>query len=110
MENPGKNFREKLKWSFIFWLARRLPDCQTLTPTFSESLDRDLTLREKIVMKLHLFTCEACKNYVNQLKFMREAFHVKEKFFASTEEPAPQLSFDARERMKSALRTSNNQN
>lgn len=112
MENPGKNFREKLKWEFIFWLARRLPDCKTLTPMFSEAIDRKLSPREKIVMKLHLFTCGPCKNYVHQLKFMHEAFNAKEKYFAETEtaSTAPKLSLDARERMKAALRASNNQN
>lgn len=111
MENPGKTFFEKLKWEFIFFLARRLPDCRTITPMFSQSLDRELTLREKIVMKLHLFTCDACKKYVHQIKFMHEAFQEQEKMFAELESPAaPKLNLDARERMKAALRAANNQN
>ncbi len=113
MENPGKNFSEKLRWEFIFWLARRLPDCKTLTPMFSASLDRGLSVREKVVMKLHLFTCDSCKNYFAQIKFMREAFRVKEKHFAVNRgggQLEPKLSPDARERLKSVLRATNDQN
>lgn len=111
MENPGKNFREKLKWEFIFFLARRLPDCKTITPMLSESLDRKLSLREKTVMRLHLFTCAACQNYVKQIKFIREALQLREERFAreansqnGAESSVPRLRKEARERMKNALK------
>jgi anti-sigma factor RsiW len=105
MKNPGKNFREKLKWGFVFFLARRLPDCKTITQTLSASLDRELSLREKIVTRLHLFTCAACQNYVKQINFMREAFQIREETFSSERNAfAPRLSTDAKERMKNALK------
>lgn len=107
MENPGKNWREKLHWEFIFWLARRLPDCREITPTLSQSLDRKLSVREKITIRLHLYTCGACRNYVSQIKFMGEAFKIREIYFARVAEElatASTLTIEARERMKAALR------
>lgn len=95
---------QNLKKRFIFWLARRLPDCKSLTPLFSESLDRRTTLREKIVMRLHLFTCSACQNYVSNLEFMREVFQEQEKRFAEDKIPVS-LSSEARERIKNALKS-----
>lgn len=93
---------QKLKWQLILRLARRLPSCQALTPLFSESLERPLTLREKILMKLHFFTCEACRRYTAQIKKMGEMVKPsgEEKLDS---ESTPKLSGNARERIKAAL-------
>lgn len=113
MANPGKNLREKLRRELIVWLARRLPACRDITPMFSESLDRKLSVKEKIVMKLHLFTCDACKRYVKQLHFLRDAFRIQTDIAVESAAPlnesAPRLSFEARERMKAALKSSINE-
>lgn len=95
-------FFQKLKKPFINWLAKRLPDCKSLTPIFSESLDRRPILREKIVMRLHLLTCSACKNYISNLKFMREVFHEQEKRLEE-DKFSISLSPEARERIKNSL-------
>lgn len=100
---------QRLRMAFIFWLARRLPDCKTITPMLGESIDRKLSAREKLTMKLHLFTCEACQRYVKQIKFLREAVHVQEEKLMSDENSSPvKLSLDAKERMKDALKSSAN--
>jgi hypothetical protein len=98
---------EKLKWAFIFWLARRLPDCKTMTPILGESLDRKLSLREKLTSKLHLFTCQACANYLKQVKFLREAIHIQEKIFTKEKDFSDsKMSIEAKERIKNALKSS----
>lgn len=100
------SFLQKLKMRFIYFLARFLPDCKHMTPVIGESLDRKLSLREKIVMKLHLFTCEACGNYLSNLKFMREVFQIQEKKRVGGNFSVS-LSPDAKERIKKALISSN---
>ena len=97
---------QKIKLQLILWLARRLPDCKRITRSLGESLDKTPTWREKLVMKLHLITCEACARYLEQIKFLREAVH--------THGTGPQndggesarvsLSKESKERLKSALR------
>ena len=96
---------QKIKLVIIFWLARRLPDCKQMTRSLGESLDRQPTWREKVVLKLHLFTCEACERYLEQVAFLKEAFqaHGDEdtRDFSSAS-----LSADSKIRIKRYLRDS----
>jgi len=59
-------------------------------------------MREKITLKLHLFTCEACRRYVAQVEKISELVKPKDEEINSTE-PADKLSEDARNRIKTAL-------
>jgi hypothetical protein len=93
----------KLKWQLILFLARRLPDCKQMTRTFSASLDRDLTLHERIVSKLHLFTCEACRRYLEQIRFVRDAVMNGGIPELAAETSPASLSLEAKERLKKAL-------
>lgn len=95
---------QKLKWLFILWLARRLPDCKRMTRTLGESLDRNATWREKLVMKLHLFTCEACERYLEQITFLKEAAHAHGDACDNAEFSAAALTAESKERMKAFLR------
>ena len=96
---------QKLKWLVILWLARRLPDCKQMTRTFGESLDRKTTWREKLVMKLHLFTCEACERYLEQIAFLKEAAHAHGEAADDSEFSTAALTADSKERMKAFLRS-----
>lgn len=94
---------QKLKWQLILALARRLPACKIIAPLVSEARERPLTVREKITLKLHLFTCEACRRYVAQIERMSEAVKPaaeNEKFV----ETSVKLSDEARARIKAALK------
>jgi len=97
-----KTFRQRLKWQVILFLARRLPPCNVLVPLMSEARERPLTRREKVTLKLHLFTCEACRRYVAQIEKMGEMVKPKTEETNPTE-PADKLSEDARNRIKAAL-------
>jgi predicted anti-sigma-YlaC factor YlaD len=95
---------QKLKWLLILWLARRLPDCKRMTRTLGESLDRKATWREQIVMKLHLFTCEACERYLEQVAFLKKAAHAHGEAADVSEFTAASLTAESKERMKAFLR------
>lgn len=91
-----------LKERWIFWLAARLPSCEAITRTSSESLERELSAGERARMWLHFKICIWCERYDRQLRMMRET--VREHASAGVEEgSAPALSDEARERMKRAL-------
>lgn len=90
----------KLKRFMINWLARRLPDCKSMTRKLSESIDRTPRWREALVMKLHLFTCDACERYLGQIKFLKQAVHAHGDL-ASRD---PRLPESSKERMRSVLR------
>jgi hypothetical protein len=80
------------------WLFHRLPACQEVTRLVSESMDRRLTMRERIGVQLHLWVCAWCRRYDRQLQFLRRAFHVH-----GEQSEAPTLSPEAREAMKRRL-------
>lgn len=101
----------KVKQEAIFWLARRLPPCTELLPVISQSLERPLTRRERIVLRLHYLYCEYCLRYMKQINLMREAIRLRSNKISGDQEglhsppppPAPALPADARERLKRAL-------
>ncbi len=47
--------------------------CKEVAQLASESLDRSLTLQERLSMRLHLLVCKLCSRYVRQLKFLKQA-------------------------------------
>lgn len=95
-----KNLFQKIHWQIIVLLARRLPPCDLIVPVISEARERPLTLREKTVLKLHLFTCEACRRYVEQIERMSGRVKPKEEIVI---EASDKLSGEARNRIKAAL-------
>ena len=96
-----KTLKTKLK----HWLVRRSESCREISPLFSAALDRRLTRREKLRVKIHLFICSACFNYISNLRFMREVFQAQEKNFQN-EKLHVSLSPEAREKIKNALKSS----
>ena len=95
-----------LKVKFKQWLAIKTEECKTVAPLFSYSYDRKLTLIEKFRVRLHLYTCGACLNYVSNLKFMHEVLHAQEENLAN-EKIHASLSPEAKERIKEKLKAKN---
>jgi len=74
--------------------------CKEVAQLASESLDRSLTLYERLTLRLHLFRCDMCTRYVRQLKFLQRACAEagEEKLTEAVE-----LSDEARERIRIRL-------
>ena len=86
-------------------ILRTLPPCKEIVKIVSASLDRPLTLRERILMNLHLAACKPCVRYMEQSHFLSSAVtqmdeHLKDELFTG------RLSNDARDRIKNILKTS----
>jgi hypothetical protein len=94
------NLKTKLKK----WLSMKTEECKTVTPLFSYTLDRKLSLIERLRVKLHLYTCGACLNYVSNLKFMHDLFRA-EREDCENEKIHVSLSAESRERIKNALKS-----
>src|ERR671929_199409 len=58
---------DKLKHSIRYWLLRTLPTCQQTVEKISQSMERPLTFRERINVKLHLWICAWCQWYLEDL-------------------------------------------
>ena len=91
-----------------YFLLRRLPPCKAMAPLMSESLERQLTLRERSVLKLHLWVCIWCVWYLEHLHVLRKTVGARAAREESDDEisSAISLSTEARERIKNALRKS----
>lgn len=93
---------DKLKHSVRYFLLRRLPVCQTIVETISQSMERKLTLRESIDLKLHLWICAWCQWYMEHLHTIRDVARAKASD-APDPTSGPALSSEARDRIKRRL-------
>jgi hypothetical protein len=100
--------RNKLTHAVRYWLLRRLPPCQQMARVMSESLDRPLSWRERVALKLHLWVCVWCVRFLEQLHGVRGALRARAAQ-APTDGPRDEavLSAEARERIVNALNRSN---
>jgi hypothetical protein len=48
-------------------------NCKQATRLMSEELDRGLTWRERIALKMHVMMCAGCTNFRKQMAFLRRA-------------------------------------
>ena len=94
---------DKLKHAIRYWLLRKLPTCQQTVEKISQSMERKLTLRERIDLKLHLWICAWCQWYLEHLQIIREAARAKGAESPDLESMSPSLSSEARERIKRKL-------
>jgi len=78
--------------------------CRDTTKLLSESMDRDLPLRTRVGLRLHLMMCKYCKRYAQQLQFIHKAFGENAERLAESQScQAPPLPEDRRRRIESAL-------
>ena len=97
---------DKVTHSIRYWLLRRLPTCQQTVEVISQSMDRPLSLRERIDLKLHLWICAWCQWYLEHLHLIRDTARAKADGPSELIADAG-LSNEARERIRRRL---NNQN
>ncbi|NQT11964.1 MAG: zf-HC2 domain-containing protein [Planctomycetes bacterium] len=79
--------------------------CREVSKLVSESLERELPLRQRLQVWLHLAMCRMCAGFARQLRLLRRAARDNpERLVADPAEPEPSLSQEARKRIKAALR------
>ena len=49
------------------------PTCREVHRLVSEGMDRDLSLVERLRMRLHLMVCDACTRFNGQMALLRSA-------------------------------------
>ncbi|MGH9903247.1 MAG: hypothetical protein ACRD68_15680 [Pyrinomonadaceae bacterium] len=88
-----------LRWT----LLRRLPTCKEMVALMSESMERPLSLRERVTLKLHLWVCVWCVWYLEQLRLMRNLLRAQGTRAGGGGAPGVSLSAEARARIKRDL-------
>jgi hypothetical protein len=100
----GLRWNDNTKHAIRFFLLRRLPTCQHTVEVISQSLERSLTWRERLALKLHLWICVWCLWYLEHLQIMRKTMLTRGAETPEMDYPsAPALSSEARERIKRQL-------
>lgn len=98
------SFYNEMKRKIRLWLLRRLPACRETVALISKSMEQPLTLRERFLVKVHLWICMWCQWYMEHLQTIRNTLRAQ-----ATEPPesnfgtAPGLTDDAKERLKQRL-------
>jgi len=105
MSGPSGVFN-KIRHEIRYWLLRRLPTCQDLVPVLSESLERPLGARERLVVHAHLLTCVWCVWYLDQLRTLRDLAH--RRAANSDDAQRSMLADAARERIRRRLSDARN--
>jgi predicted anti-sigma-YlaC factor YlaD len=83
-------------------LAELSPSCREATRLQSEAMDRPLSLRKRIGLRIHLVLCRWCRRYGKQIGFLRSVAHEHEKHEETL--PPQTLRLEARERIKERLK------
>ena len=98
MAEPTNILRKK----FVQFVANITPHCHDITRLLSNSMERPLPLRTRLLIRLHFAICVWCKRYAEQLKFLRRySSNLAEK---GCEHGPPALSSSARGRLNKALK------
>lgn len=83
----------------IYWMP-----CKRATELISVSLDRNISIKQRLLLHLHLRVCRACVRFRDQLLFLRKVARPFSKRAAEKESSQPlSLTTEARERIKRAL-------
>ncbi len=48
-------------------------NCKQASELLSQALDKNLSLREKISLRLHLLICHGCSNFSKHMQVLRQA-------------------------------------
>lgn len=48
-------------------------NCKQASELLSQNLDREMTLRENFLLRLHLLLCHGCSNFAKQMQVVRKA-------------------------------------
>ena len=94
---------DKTKHAVRFWLLRRLPPCQQTVQVISQSLERSLSMRERVLLKLHLWVCMWCVWYLEHLQLIRDTAREHPQDLDEPDPSTPGLSPEARDRIKQQL-------
>jgi hypothetical protein len=91
------------KFNLFVW--SKLPACKEMVKIITASMDSKLSLRERLMMKLHLLACDPCVNFLKQIKFIRTALRQSDERLDEAQHIS--LSDSARDRIKDALNSAN---
>lgn len=77
--------------------------CKEVSRLVSDSLDRELTFRQRVGVRLHLMMCGMCRAYEKQVLLLRNIARLYGKKMTEGETSEGHLSEEAKARIKQKL-------
>lgn len=68
-----KSWIKTLRWRWILWLAALTPTCHRIVQQASRAQEEPGSAYDGFRLRVHLGICTACRRYLRQLDFLREA-------------------------------------
>jgi Putative zinc-finger len=92
---------QKTGYTMMRLMARMMPPCKEIAALVSENMDRQLPLRQRLLIRFHVMMCSLCRRYEKQLHMLREGTH----HYADPDENevGESLSPEVRKRLEKAL-------
>jgi hypothetical protein len=82
--------------------------CREISELVSQSMERDLPLRRRLEVRMHLMMCRMCAGFARQMRLLRRAARENpDRLGPDESSPEARLSEEARERIKATLHDSN---
>ena len=78
--------------------------CKDASQIISQSLDRQLTMRERFALKCHLLICRYCKRFSQQIQAIRVA--LKQAIHAVENDDSIKMSSETKKRLLQSIESS----
>ena len=79
--------------------------CREISKLVSESMERNLPLRQRMHVGMHLMMCRLCSGFARQMQLLRRAARASpERLGPAASDSEAKLPAEARARIKAALR------
>lgn len=77
--------------------------CKRATELISKSLEDSLSLKDEVLLKMHLFICETCELFRKQSHVLRKAVRASETALLEGSKDEPPVDPSAKERIQKKL-------
>lgn len=92
---------QKANYTMMRLMVRVMPSCRDISQLISEAMDRNLPLRKRLTIRVHVSMCKFCRRYERQLHLLHEGA----RHYANPEKNVVEnsLSSAAKERLEKAV-------
>ena len=63
---------QKANYAMMRLMVRAMPSCRDISQLISAGMDRNLPLRKRLSIRLHVSMCGFCRRYEKQLHLLRD--------------------------------------
>ncbi|MEZ0300420.1 MAG: zf-HC2 domain-containing protein [Candidatus Methylacidiphilales bacterium] len=103
--NPS--FLARRNWfqtQLVRLIGRNTPKCRQVVRILSQGMDKKLSLKTRLQLRVHYLICDWCRRYEQQLHFLRDAARQFPEKGCDGADPKAKLADSAKERIRQKLK------